>query len=188
MLRSLIALAAEALLVACASGAPTADPVIRGEQTMISAEQAFQAAHRAVAGTPYEDGACDIAITRDAQKYMVAFTPPVRPGTTAGDGLRVSVDAASGSVQSVDGAPPSTLQSGLISARRAFDIGLATIRKLAIPHDANWETTVVLKGDKYAVTFPLPEAGRVNSRRASYALQVWIDARTGDVTDIRHAS
>jgi hypothetical protein len=188
MLRSLIALAAEVLLVACASGASAADPVIRGEQTMISAEQAFQAAHRAVAGTPYDDGACDIAITRDAQRYVVAFTPPVRPGATASDGVRISVDAASGSVQSVNGAPPSTLQPGLISGRRAFDIGLATIRKLAIPHDANWETTVALKGDKYAVTFPLPEDRRVNPRRAPYALQVWIDARTGDVTDVRHAS
>lgn len=155
---------------------------------MISADQAFQAAHRAVAGTPYEDGACDVAITREAGAYTVAFTPPVRPGTAPGDGVRVSVDAGSGAVLATGQAPAPVLPSGLIPARRAFEIGAATLKELDVPHDAHWETTVVLTAEKYAVTFPLPEADRVNPRRADYALQVWIDARSGEVTDIRHAS
>lgn len=156
---------------------------------MIPVAEAFRVALGAIAGTAYHDAPCDITIERTDRRYTVAFASPARPGTAAAAGPRVVVDAESGAVVEVgDAAAPPARLPGFIAGRRAMEIGDGTIRDMNIPHDEHWTTTVVLQGDRYDVTFPLPAARRVATRRADYALQVRIDARTGEVTDIRHAS
>src|SRR6266436_1767672 len=54
--------------------------------------------------------------------------------------------------------------------------------------DERWTTTVRMVGDKYQVTFPVPEEERVASRRSPYAHQVWVDLRTGKVVGGRASS
>ena len=77
---------------------------------------------------------------------------------------------------------------GLISGKRALDQGFAILRESAAEYDERWTITVNLQRDKYSVSFPLPEATRAASRRPPYALQVWVNARTGEVAQIIHAS
>jgi hypothetical protein len=161
----------------------------RGEKGMITAAQALEIAHGAIVGKAHHDTAGSISVTRQNGLYTVTFSAPrtVSPPEAG----HVIVDATSRSVRDIHDAPSQPRDPalrGFISAKRAFDIALGTIRDLGVPHDERWETTVVLQAGRYLVTFPLEEAARAATRRADYALQVVEDARTGKVLEVRHAS
>jgi hypothetical protein len=160
---------------------------------MISSAQAFEVAHDAIAGKRYHDAPCDIAIERDSSTYTVTFSSPTIPGAAAtpSEPTRVLVDAISGSVREVRnaGQPERNARlAGLISGKRAIEVGLAALRESHAMYDEHWTTTAILHGGEYYVTFPVPEKSRAFTERADYALQVWVDSRTGDVIQVLHAS
>jgi hypothetical protein len=159
---------------------------------MIPAVRAFEVAHDAIAGKRCHDAPCDVVIEREGNTYTVTFAPPTggaRP--TPGEPTRVLVDASSGKVREVRNAEstePGTGRSGVISAKRALEVGLTALRESQAAYDERWTTTIILVGDRYEVTFPVPESDRAAPLRADYALQVWVDSRTGKVVEIMHAA
>ncbi len=153
---------------------------------MVSAARALEVAHAAIAGKRCHDAPCDITIERGDDLYTVTFTSPgvAAAPATAGAATRVVVDAGAGVVREVrDATLPERdpRLAGLISGKRAFDVGLAAVRESGMEYDERWTTTVDLRGDRYAVTFPVPETTRAAPLRPDYAYQVWVDARTGKV-------
>jgi len=163
---------------------------------MITSVRAFEVAHQAIEGKRYHDTPCDISIERVGPHYAVVFSNPkiFAAGAPAleAQATRVVVDADSGTVREVLHAMAPERDprlKGFISGKRAFDVGLASIRTVAATYDERWTITVVLHGDKYYVTFPVPEAARAaQTEGADYALQVRVDARTAAVVEIKHAS
>lgn len=159
---------------------------------MITAVQAFEIAHDAITGKRCHNAPCNITIERDGDTYTVTFSSPVgtTPATPA-DSTRVLIEASSGTMREVRNAGKAEQNerpTGIISAKRALHVGLATLRESGALSDEHWTTTIILNGDKYYVTFPVPEATRRLSETADYALQVWVDSRTGDVVEVMHAS
>lgn len=152
---------------------------------MITAVRAFEIAHEVIAGKRCYDAPCDVTIERDSSAYTVTFSIPGAGGSPAdSEPTRVLVDASSGSVRDIRNArePERNARfSGMISAKRALEVGVATAREDRVEYDERWTTTVIMKGDKYQVTFPVPEEMRAASRRPSFAQQVWVDVRTGKV-------
>jgi hypothetical protein len=183
-----------ALGAAAAFGSPpSADSdEARGERVMISAVQAFERAHTALAGTPFHEAPGDVVITRDAERYTVLFAAPGKGSAGAGDdSATVLVDAESGSVLEIrkpEGLAGAASTGGArVSARSALDIGLKRLVESTLAYDPNWTTSALLKGGRYVVTFPIPERLRAMSEQPDFAIEVTIDARTGDIVDARSA-
>src|SRR6266853_1454312 len=164
----------------------------RGGQAMISSAQAFEGAHEAITGKQYHDVPCDIAIERNGALYTVTFsTPEGLGGASRPKPTRVIVDAMSGAVRDVrDASHPegNPRLAGMISGKRALEAAVAAVKEYGVTYDERWTTTVRMVGDKYQVTFPVPEEERVASRRSPYAHQVWVDLRTGKVVGGRASS
>jgi hypothetical protein len=181
------ALAAAAACVASTAGAQHAQ-AHRGT-VMISAAEALERAHDAIAGRAFHDAPGDIVVTREGSRYTVVFSDPKDAAAAAEESVatRVIVDAESGNLIQVEDAGSGEANPGLrgfISARRAFDMGLRQLRDSSLNYDPNWTTTVVLKGGQYAVTFPPPATIRHFSEGPAYAFRVWMDARSGEVVEL----
>jgi hypothetical protein len=175
------------------SGTRCETPARKQGEDMISSTKAFKIAHDAISGRRFYEAPCDIVIQRDGNRYSVLFSTPQAEVAADAAPIRteVFVDAESGSVQDIHGASPADPASsskGLISGRRALDLGVEQLVASGATYDERWTVTVALQGPVYMVTFPVPETARAATRRADFALQVWIDARSGKTVEIRHAS
>jgi hypothetical protein len=190
MMRVVFAMACAAALLSCADGKRSAHRETPGGG-MITAVRAFQIAHDAIAGKRCHNAPCDVAIERDGNTYTVAFSSPGDGVAAApGDATRVQVDA-SGAVRDVRNArdpQPNARLARLIPATRALEIGFKALRESGVQYDDRWTTTIKLVGDRYHVTFPLPEEDRRAPLRSDYALLVGVDSRTGNVVELLGAS
>ena len=150
---------------------------------MISAIQAFESAHAALAGSPFHEAAGDLVISRDNNRYTVLVAAAGTGHTPADDtSARVIVDAESGAVlQSRKPADTAFVAAAgaRISVGRALEIGLKRLEESTLAYDPYWTTSVLLKGGSYVVTFPVPAHLREFSEGPDYAIQVTIDARSG---------
>jgi hypothetical protein len=156
---------------------------------MITAVQAFEVAHRAIAGKRCHDAPCDVAIERAGDTYTVTFSVPAAP-SPGPEPTRVLVDAASGTVRELRGAAEPERDprlAGTIPAARAVEVALRTAREHQITYDEHGTTTAVLVGDTYQVTLPVEETPEL-TEKADYALRVWVNGRTGEVVNVLGSS
>jgi hypothetical protein len=110
--------------------------------------------------------------------------------------VEVAVDAESGKVLTKEARglvrllQPYPVAGGwdkFLSAKQAYDIALEALRGFR-EYDERGRLTVQLRGDVYYVTFPLIPVRDGGSRRADFAIQVHVDARTGKVMKLFAAS
>jgi hypothetical protein len=162
---------------------------------MITAVQAFEVAHRAIAGKPYSDAPCDVVIERAGDTYTVTFSPPAAVAGTAaaatpGETTRVLVAAASGTLREVHGATAPTHDqrlAGFITPARAFDVTIRRAQATGVTYDPHGTTSAVIEGDAYKVTLPTEEMPEL-TEKSDYALRVWVNARTGEITRVLGSS
>jgi hypothetical protein len=160
-----------------------------GEKTMtsISSHKALQIAYAAIADRPYSTRAGDIVVEQKHGQFGVTFvflsdeTRDVRGLDVAVSdaGLVLAVSDIS-SLEKWQTEPVSLLFRSFISAKKAYDIALAALKGFE-EYDKRGRLTVDLHGGVYFVTFPLLHTPMQGSRAADYAVQVQLDARTGEV-------
>lgn len=164
---------------------------------MITAVRAFEVAHAAIGGTRCHEAPCDVVIARQGDDYVVTLDPPgegvapdapdapagVAPADEAAR-TRVVVDGGSGAVRDLRAAPAAPSEgrvAGMVSARRALEAAVAALAGARPEYDPHWTTTVLLRGARYEVTFPVAEPLRASPRRPDFAIQFWVDPRTAAI-------
>jgi hypothetical protein len=168
------------------------DARARKETKMILSEQAFHLAQDAIAGRPCHDSEGSVTVDRLEASYVVRFYcsgPHGQLGHPGQESIRVSIDAHSGKViqleQRLKSRPEVSTQ--LISPKRAYDEALRALGTFH-EYDKFGRLLIRLNGDRYEVTFPLPPEAAGGSRAPDYAMQVWIEAKSGTVLKVLTAS
>jgi hypothetical protein len=159
---------------------------------MITFHQALEAAWSAVKAT----GPGDIVVELQGSDYHGTFSFATAVERRSDHVVEVVVNAESGRVSKLDdkGSVPAlhgrSAADGwqkFIPAKRAYDIALGALAGFR-EYDERGRLTVELRQDVYCVTFPLLITKDTGSRRADFAMQVYVDARTGKVLNLLGAS
>lgn len=156
---------------------------------MVTSLNAFESGYAALQNFPDRDKPGDIAVELVGDHFRVQIFAVITPDRALDHLLEASVDAASGKVLKTEdkgrvaGLPERSADpewQSFQSARRAYDLALAAIRGFE-DYDKQGRLTVQLRKNIYYVTFPLPPDEHRGSRAPDFAMQVWLDARTGAV-------
>jgi hypothetical protein len=163
---------------------------------MLTSPQALEIAYSAIKGSAEREKPGDIVVEFIQSKYRVRFFFVVSSERLLDHLLEVSVDPESrlaGKVEDkgrVAGLQQRSAEGGwetFLSGKRAFDLSVEALKGFD-NYDKQGKLSIELRKSTYYVTFPVPHNEQPQPLAAAYAVQIWVDARSGKVLKVLVAS
>jgi hypothetical protein len=163
---------------------------------MLTSPQALEIAYSAIKDLPEHEKPGDIVVDVIQSNYRVRFFFVVSGDRLLDHLLEVFVDPESrraakvedkGRVAGLQERSADDSWETFLSAKRAYDLSVAALHGFD-HYDKQGRLSVELRKSTYYVTFPLPRNEQSEPLVASYAVQIWVDARSGKVLKVLVAS
>lgn len=156
---------------------------------MLTSLQVIDISYSAIKSLPYRDAPGDIVVELINSQFRVRFFFVIAEDRQLDHLVEISVDPESGKVLKTEdkgrvaGLQERSAERGwekFISGKTACDLAVTALQGFD-HYDKQGRLSVELRKDIYYITFPLIRKGGTGSLGADYAVQVWVDARSGKI-------